>query len=367
MSASNRSATISKIHRVVKRHYKPVVPPANRSVLEHLLYASCLENAPFETADESFAKLQQTFFNWNEVRVTTVTELAEVMSLIPDALHAAERLKRILQSVFETHYEFDLEFLKKQALGKAVKDLEKYHGVSQFGADYLIQNALGGHAIPLGDGAMEVLYYSGAINDQEFTKRAVPGMDRAIPKSKGIEFFSLLHQLGVDIKNSPSSSRIRAVIAEIEPKGVELIGKAPAIAPPKKKEPEPKIPTPPMPVPTMKSGKKGEKAAADRPPEKGAEKTTEKGHDKGHSKAHEKSPEKGHEKGHDKSHDKGAREGEKAAPATAKSAGRPKSAGKKMEDAGAARGEKKKSIDSRSESGKARRADSKGIAKKKPK
>ena len=101
MTGSNRAAILSKVHKVLKKHYKPAVPPAERSVLEHLLYACCLENARVEAADEAFAKLKELFFDWNEVRVTTTTELAEVMTSIPDAAAAATRIKKSLQSVFE--------------------------------------------------------------------------------------------------------------------------------------------------------------------------------------------------------------------------------------------------------------------------
>ncbi len=152
--STNRTALLTKIHKVLKKHYKPIAPPADRSVLEHLLYACCLENARFEAADEAFAKLKEMYFDLNEIRVTTVTEIAEGMSGIPDGAAAAQRVKRALQSVFETNYSFDLEPLRKQNLGKAEKDLEKIQGTSPFVRAYVTQNALGGHSIPVSRGAV---------------------------------------------------------------------------------------------------------------------------------------------------------------------------------------------------------------------
>ena len=37
MNASNRSTLITKSHTVLKKHYKPVVPPTDRSVIEQVL------------------------------------------------------------------------------------------------------------------------------------------------------------------------------------------------------------------------------------------------------------------------------------------------------------------------------------------
>ncbi len=225
MPAPNRSALINKTYKVLKKHYTPVLPPADRSVLEHLLYACCLQNASPEAADEAFAKLQQAFFDWNEVRVTTVIELAETMSAVPDAAEAATRLKRSLQHIFEANYAYDIEELKKQNLGKAAKELEMVRGTTPFTVAYVTQHGLGGHSIPVAAGVVQSLKVIGVISDAEAKKRRVPGLERAIPKTKGVEFASLLHQLGADYYVSRHSTRLRSILLEINPKAKERLPK----------------------------------------------------------------------------------------------------------------------------------------------
>jgi hypothetical protein len=214
--STNRTALLTKAHKVLKKHYKPIAPPEERSVLEHLLYACCLENARHEAADEAYARLKELFFDLNEIRVTTVTEIAEGMAGIPDASAAAQRVKRSLQSVFESNYSFDLEGLKKQNIGKSEKDLEKIQGTTPFVRAYVTQNALAGHSIPVSRGALEALCAVGAITDVEADKGQVPGMERAIPKNKGVEFGSLLQQLGADLYASPGSSKVKSILGEID-------------------------------------------------------------------------------------------------------------------------------------------------------
>lgn len=216
MSIPNRASRITKAHKVLKKHYKPYVV-ADRPILEHLLYACCLQSATHEFADEAFAKLQQAYYDWNEVRVTTISELAEVMDCLPHAAETASRLKRTLQSVFEAYYSFDLEGLKKENIGKSVKQLERLNGVTDFSLAFVVQNGLGGHAIPVSRAAFDALRVVGIISDDEAAKRKVPGMERAIAKSKGVEFGALLHQLGADYVAAPFSQRVRAVMLEIAP------------------------------------------------------------------------------------------------------------------------------------------------------
>ncbi len=225
MSAANRAALISKLHKVAKSHYQPVSPPSDRPLLEHLLYSCCLEDAPFDKADEAFARLQQFYFDWNEVRVTTVAELSETMSALPAAATAASRLKQVLQSVFETHYAFDLEFLKKENIGKAVKVLEKYKGITPFAVGYVTQVALSGHSIPIDRGLLQVMQVLGIITEPEAAKGRIPGMERAIPKTKGIEFGSLVHQLAADYLASPFSKKLRDILQEIAPDAKQRLPK----------------------------------------------------------------------------------------------------------------------------------------------
>ncbi|HJN12666.1 MAG: hypothetical protein QGG09_04895 [Pirellulaceae bacterium] len=228
MNVPNRAALISKTHKVLKKHYRPVQPQSERTVLEHLLYACCLENSLHQDADDVFAKLLESYFDWNEIRVTTTRELASAMSGLLDPSDSARRLKATLQSVFETHYSFDLDFYKKQNLGKAVKEFERLKGVTPFSISYLTQNALAGHSIPVNEGALQAFYVLGVVTEAEAKKRRTPGLERAIPKSKGVEFASLLHQVGVDFRKSPFSNNVRAIFLEITPDAKERLPKRPA-------------------------------------------------------------------------------------------------------------------------------------------
>ncbi|GIW96522.1 MAG: hypothetical protein KatS3mg110_4563 [Pirellulaceae bacterium] len=211
----NRTTFYNKLYKVLKKYYQPAVV-LERPVLEHLLYACCLENSSFDAADEAFALLQQ-YVDWNEVRVTTVSELAEVMACLTDPVEAGRRLKRCLQSIFEAKYSFDLEYLKKMPLSKAQAELRQFQGVTTFGVQYVSQQALGGHCIPVNAGVYAALKALGVVNDKDIAAERVPALERAIPKSKGVEFASLLHQFGVDFAKGPSA-RLRQLLKEVVPK-----------------------------------------------------------------------------------------------------------------------------------------------------
>jgi len=217
MTAPSRSVQFSKVHKTLKKHYKPVAPDPERSVLEHLLLACCLENAHYQVAEEALAALIHTFFDWNEIRVSTIRELAEVMAALPDPPAAAGRLKRVLQHVFEASYAYDLEELRKSNLGPAIERLNKLDGTTCFSVAYGVQSALGGHAIPIDPATARVLRLVELIGDEDAEACVVPGLERAISKSKGIEFGSLLHQLGADFAANPYSPAVHEILLQINP------------------------------------------------------------------------------------------------------------------------------------------------------
>ncbi len=215
MSANNRAVLIGKLHSALKKHYKVAPAQPTRPLLEHVLYGSLLQDAPAELADEGMAKCEQEFFDWNEVRVTTVTELSQVLSRLPDPVKAAQRVKSNLQSIFEEFYTFDLDHLKKENLGKATTKFERMPGMTPFVLSYTVQHGLGGHSIPVDYSAMVIMLATGVASQVEANSGKVPGLERAIPKSKGIEFAGLLHQAGIALNNNPKDKKGRAVLDSV--------------------------------------------------------------------------------------------------------------------------------------------------------
>jgi hypothetical protein len=268
MPTPNRSALITRTIKVLRKHYKPVLPPKDRSLFEHLLFACLVEDSPNETAEDVLATLKRDYFGWNEVRVSTIRELTEVCKPLVNPAEAAARLKQTLQSVFESVYEFDIEQFKKQNIGQAVKMIQKYRGPTPFVVAYTTQMALGGHSIPLSRGTLVALHAVGVVSDDEFNKHVVPGLERAVPKNKGIEVGSLLHQMGVEVGRNPTGQNARKLMLEINPDAKDRLPKRhttkPALAPPIK--PEPVAPPAKVAAKDAKEKEKAAKAAAAKAP-----------------------------------------------------------------------------------------------------
>jgi endonuclease III len=268
MTAANRADKFTKIHKVLKKCCKASTPASGRTVIEHLLFACCLEGSHHDVAEEAFAALVHTFFDWNEVRVTSISELAEVMASLPDPRAAANRIKRVLHSVFEATFNFDLEEQKKKNLGPTIQWLEKLDGTTPFVVAYVVQAALDGHAIPIDAGTMGVLRVLDVVTEKDATAGVVPGLERAVPKSKGVEFGSLLHEFGADFSANPYSAAVREILLQMDPEcGARL---------PKRRAARIHKPEPAEKSAKERAAKSGEKTKPAKELEKAAEKPVEK-------------------------------------------------------------------------------------------
>lgn len=215
MAAANRANVFSASQKVIKKHYTSAGAD-KRNVVEQLVFAAILENAPRKVADECFEVMQKEYIDWNEIRVTSVAELAEMFAKHPAPEAAATRVKTLLQNIFESVYGYDLEGMKKGNQGKAVAQIEKY-GATPFVVGYVTQHGLGGHAIPVDSALVNLMFVLGAITDKEMDKLAVPGVERAIPKTKGVEYSDMIHELAVDFQGAPFSKKVRDLLLEISP------------------------------------------------------------------------------------------------------------------------------------------------------
>ncbi|MFM8633994.1 MAG: hypothetical protein ACKOEX_04155, partial [Planctomycetia bacterium] len=213
----NRQQLLAKLQKSLKATYKPVAPNTTRPILHQALFACCLENAPYAAAEKAFETLLKGYFDLNEVRVTTVAELAESLAGLPDPAHAALSLRRVLQGVFESTYAFSLDHAKKHSLSHGIKTLENLHGIPPFVVAHIASTTLGGHFIPLDRGALTGLYLCGIISQEEYDAGKVAWLDRMIPKRGGVEWSSLLHQFGVDCIANLHGTTVRKIVQAVNP------------------------------------------------------------------------------------------------------------------------------------------------------
>jgi endonuclease-3 len=196
---TNKQRVLTQLFTTLKNRYG-AGEPVSRSVFEHFLYAICREGTTREKADRAFRNLSERFFDWNEIRVTSQREIEECLSGIPEPDSRAQRLISLLQEVFDTTFSFDLESLHKKGLKQSAKQLARYQAANDYAVAWVIQQALGGHAISLDAPSLRVLRRLGLLeNEQDDPEALRTSLEHLIPKVRGPLFGELVSALADEL------------------------------------------------------------------------------------------------------------------------------------------------------------------------
>ena len=273
MAAPTKNQKIEALVKLVQKRSRGagLTPPPQRTVLETLMYAALLENAPFDKADIAYTVLENYYIDWNEIRVCSVRELADTLMDLPHPEAAAERVRQALQGIFEKIYVFDLEEMRKKgkALTEHIKALESMSAGTPFMIQYTAQVALDGHLIPCDEASLRIMRRLGLSQvSNDGTRELCLGLDRVILKKGGLTFASQLHHFAAGYYDVPDSPELLSQLSAIDPEAVKRSWTSPILTPP----PSPKnaVTPDPMPVSTTESVPKQEPPKQETPAKKPA-------------------------------------------------------------------------------------------------
>lgn len=196
---TTKQQTIGQVLTVLKRRYDPDAP-TERPVLEQLLFGVLREGATADAAERAFRNLSERFYDWNEVRVSQAAEVEAALENLPDAAGKAPRVIGLLQAVFEQYFNFQLDEIAKKGLKNAIKQLEeKFPDAGGFAVAWVVQQALGGHALPLDAAALRCLRRLGVAESEEGLESLRTSLEHHVPKAKGYLFSEGLSLLAKDV------------------------------------------------------------------------------------------------------------------------------------------------------------------------
>ncbi len=199
MAASSKAQFLTEVHALLKKRYKLEARAERPSILEAIIYGICHEGVAREQANQALSRFKDDFFDWNEVRVSSIEEIQGALADLPDPEGRAQHVRRFLRQLFEKTYGFNLDALAKKPQKEAAKALEEYEATS---SDYVmatvVQQSLAGHAIPVDAPIRRGLARLGVAEpDADFaTLRGT--LERAVPKNRGHEFADLMEELTHD-------------------------------------------------------------------------------------------------------------------------------------------------------------------------
>ena len=199
MATPSKTQFLSEVHALLKKRYKIGPSLEKLTILEAVVYGILHEDSTRERANQALAKFKDGFFDWNEVRVSTLEEIQGVVAGMTDVEGRAFRIRRFLRQLFEKTYGFNLDQLIKKPQKESVKALEEYEAVA---SDYVLGTvtrlALAGHAIPVDAPTLRASRRLGIVDESMDVPTVRGVLERAVPKNRGVEFSDLIEELAHD-------------------------------------------------------------------------------------------------------------------------------------------------------------------------
>ncbi len=198
--AADKQSLGKKLVGVLKKHYKGSPKDVDYSVLETILYAICLEDASCEDADAAYKRLRGAFCDFNEMRVSSISELTDLFDGLPRAERRALQVRGTLQYIFQKSFDFDFETLRRKTLEQGLRQLSRVKDLSSFVRLFTLQNILGGHIVPLDTITRNVSVWFGFLEYDLSLADASEAIKSVVKKAEAPNYCHFLRCLATDAR-----------------------------------------------------------------------------------------------------------------------------------------------------------------------
>jgi len=198
LKASDKQAILKKVVTELKKRYGGSIPKHSRTTFETLLFAAILEDVPEKEAEAAYARLIDGFFDLNEIRVSSITEIERALGGIADSDWKAMRIREALQYTFEKYYSYDLETLRRKTQEQAQKELDSIPHQTPFIRQYTNQHSLGCHILPIDSTMNRTLIWMGLAPPEGAAEATAEDLKSAVKKAEAPLLCHLLKCLATD-------------------------------------------------------------------------------------------------------------------------------------------------------------------------
>lgn len=200
-SLADKQTIVGKITKRLKKEYGNIPKRESLPVLESLIYAICLEDVSYEEADTTYAALTSSYHDWNEIRVTTISELESTFAEVESGEWRAMRIRYLLYYIFDHQYSYDFDGIKKKTQELIQKQLLKIKHLTPFVRNWLLQNSLGNHVIALDSKMWRLAIWLGLLPHETNIEDSSEAFKSLVRKADGLEFAYLFKCLSVSSKS----------------------------------------------------------------------------------------------------------------------------------------------------------------------
>ncbi len=161
--------------------------------MEALLRGVLADYAADARAASALSRLRTAVVDLNELRVTPVSEMVEIIGAdYPLCRKAVSDLSAALNAVYNRLHHLDLSFLKKIALRSAESFLNALETINAHARATVLLRCLNGHAVPVDAAMVQLLRRSGCVEPDSTVDQAQKFLASHLRESEAAPFYVLM-------------------------------------------------------------------------------------------------------------------------------------------------------------------------------
>ncbi len=191
----------------------PDRPLSAEPLLNELVVSMLLWESSIDHATKACERVLDSLVDLNELRVCTSEELASILgSRMPRSLERAQRLRLVLNGIYERHNELSLASLREMNKRDVQEYLSGIDGLPVYASARLILFGMDWHAFPLDDRLAKLLVSEGVVTPGETVEHQGAQLERGVRASDSLRAYTLIEHWSQGKRGSSRSRTGRSTV-----------------------------------------------------------------------------------------------------------------------------------------------------------
>lgn len=186
--------TLARVVKKLKKAYGEPAEPAEEDPMARVVRAVLEDGASDRAAAAALRRMQETFVDWNEARVSTVYQLAETIEEAGDAERKARSLRGLCQAIFERENAVDPTFLVQESATDARGFMDAREDVDPVIGRRALLLALGHACVPVTADVSRVSLRLDLVREDYDAALMQRRLERLLPNADMPLFFHVVTQ-----------------------------------------------------------------------------------------------------------------------------------------------------------------------------
>lgn len=218
MSATDHAAAFQKAVDHLAAVYEPAPQGEDLQPIRQLVYSFLLWDCTTNRADNAFKRLEDTYVDMNDLRVSRTEEIMGVLGkTYPRSDERVARIKAVLRDIYLREHAVSLAFLREGGKREARKYLESLEGMHPFVAARVSLLSMDSHAVPIEERLYDKLLKAEIFEADTPIDKATGSIERHVKASVGLETYLVLQAYSED--TSTDGSELAAAIKPAKKSG----------------------------------------------------------------------------------------------------------------------------------------------------